>query len=64
VSGRWAPDRIAGDIERRRWPRSSPVPKSTRGQAAIAPYIQVDSMSNVVRVTESASAIRAVGVEC
>jgi hypothetical protein len=37
-------------------------PQADRGQAAIAPTFRVDSMSNVVRVIESASAIRAVGM--
>jgi hypothetical protein len=53
VSGRWALVRIAGDIERRRWPGSSPVPKPTVDRPLSLPTFRVDSMSNVVRATES-----------
>jgi hypothetical protein len=64
LSEKWslAPARIAGDIERRRWPGSSPVPKPTVDRPLSLPTFRVDSMSNVVGGTESASAIRAVGV--
>jgi hypothetical protein len=62
VSGRWALVRIAGDIERLRCPRSSLVPKPTVDKPLSLPTFKVYSMSNVVRVTESASAIRAVGM--
>jgi hypothetical protein len=37
------------------------VPKPTVDRPLSPPTFRVDSMSNVVRVTESASAIRAVG---
>jgi hypothetical protein len=62
VSGRWAPARIASDIERRRrWPRSLTRHQADRGQAAIAPYIQGRFDEQRRQGIESASAIRAVG---
>jgi hypothetical protein len=61
AASRWAPPRIASDIERRRWQRSSPIPKPTVDRPLLVPTFSVDSMSNVVGGTGSASAIRAVG---
>jgi hypothetical protein len=47
-SGPWAPDWIAGDADRRRWPRSLPIPKPTVDRPLSLPTFKVDSMSNVV----------------